>query len=519
MLFFVITTLIFDTSCKKQDLSIGKTNFSQSQTFNVSNIPYAQDQELSLIANNQDYVHYEIARKLALIDLEMNVKESMNWDGAKLSEKPVVIYNSKSEAKYYEFIVLNESGSGMGTLTTCAKKETDANISNVLPYVRNYANVLTKGTGYKIISGGYPKTLYTGLIGKSGDDATVIIDPTTGNTVTNVISEDAQGMVDAIKNLSPEELNKLNVNDPNQLISQIVEKDNQNKIYAEKYWNVIDSLKNQLDTMTDNQIVTALTSKGTSTWTSYSEYILSNYSQNKNLGLTFWSGWCGPSALAFIYRGLYDNYNDFKLPIHGDSDFGKLPLQFNNINYSYYNYNDSGDDDKDGISNDTDKDWIDKQSLINDGGLYAKLATYSGLYLLPNIVKPILGGNTASKNAPTFPGPMNLALISATKGKYGLSYVFDAHDHMRSTNLPAICLVENMSHWVVSIGSKYEYWNWQVVMKIFKKSFILSEGAVRTNKWLYIQDNGYTSGTENGFRPYWRNDKLTFYIEYGVQKS
>ncbi|MGB9703089.1 MAG: hypothetical protein ACPL1A_10270, partial [Candidatus Kapaibacteriota bacterium] len=39
--------------------------------------------------------------------MELGIKESMGWNGTKLSEKPVVIFDGKSRAKYYEFIVTN----------------------------------------------------------------------------------------------------------------------------------------------------------------------------------------------------------------------------------------------------------------------------------------------------------------------------------------------------------------------------------------------------------------------------
>ena len=94
----------------------------------------------------------------------------MNWNGTKLSEKPVVIYDGKSTPKYYEFIVKNESGKEVGTVTTCIKKEADAVISHVLPYVRDYSNFTSKGSNYKIISGGYPNRLLVGVLGKSGEN-------------------------------------------------------------------------------------------------------------------------------------------------------------------------------------------------------------------------------------------------------------------------------------------------------------------------------------------------------------
>lgn len=150
LLVFIALAII--SSCNKDEMFVGDTNISSKGSVNVSDIPFSDDATLSEIGSNPDNVPYKTARKLAVLEMELGIKESMNWNGTKLSEKPVVVFDGKSRAKYYEFIVTDESGKALGTVTACAQKETDAAVSHVLPYVRDYSNLTTKGGSYRRLS-------------------------------------------------------------------------------------------------------------------------------------------------------------------------------------------------------------------------------------------------------------------------------------------------------------------------------------------------------------------------------
>lgn len=511
VLLFAIFAIM--SSCNKDEMVVGDTNILSKGSVSLSTIPFSDDETLSEISSNPENVPYKTARKLAVLEMELGIKESMNWNGTKLSKKPVVVFDGKSRAKYYEFIVTDDLGKALGTVTACAQKETDAAVSHVLPYVRDYSSLTTKGGSYKMISGGYPSRILLGVLGKSGIEPSAVIDSETGEAVTKIVSEDARGLIDALLLLSEEEKEKLEITDLASIISGIEQKDVLNKEYAEIYWGLIDTLKTELDAMSDEEIASAIhESKGS--WTSYDEYRIPAYNTTA-MRNTRWEGWCGPSALAWVYRGQYSSYNGTNLPLAGDAGFYNVKGRFISGSKGEYDFNSSLDADNDKRQDDLDPDWINPLSNSIDGGLYANLALNGGLYTWPWL--------TGNQNGPTLPFGLTNALTSVTNRKYSVSPShFNlvsteplGHHHIRNTQLPIICMVDNLSHYVVAFGSKYEYWNWDVVVKILRKKITVFGGSTRTNKWLLVQDNGNTTSS-NGYEPYWRNDKLTLDLQYGV---
>jgi hypothetical protein len=515
--FFIYLFVIFATllsSCSNDQLSIGSTSISSKNSISASKIPFSDPQTLADIASNKSYVPYQIARKLAIVEMELSIKQQMNWNGTKLSEKPVVIYDGKSTPKYYEFIVSNESGKEVGTVTTCIKKEADAVVSHVLPYVRDYSSFTSKGSNYKMISGGYPSRILVGVLGKSGENPSAIVDPTTNATVSNVLSEDAQGSIQALKNLTEEQRKNIGITNIDSLITVIKEQDAIKQEYSKAYWQVMDTLASNISLTTDENIVSTVNGAKDS-WTSTDTYIIPAFN-NTNLKNTRWSGWCGPSALAWIYRGLYSSYKGTYLPLAGESGFDNYPYRWHTDDkHMYYYLNDDADADSDGRINSLDPDWINPQSKNADGGLYAALASAGGLYLWPAI--------TGNQNGPVLPFGLSVALLWVTDAKYAVAPAFftpgileGGHTNIRYSNLPVICWVDFFSHYVVAFGSKYENWNWDVYFKIFGRKITITRGSIRTNKWLYVTDNGYeTKG--KGYEPFWRNDAfISLDVQYGI---
>jgi hypothetical protein len=129
-------------SCTHEDLYVGDTTISaQNSNTVLSSIPFADEQLLNEIASNSANVSYSVARKLATVEMELGIKESMDWYGAKLSEKPVVIYDGKSNPRYYEFIVSDQQGKELGTVTAYAQKRAD----DIIAYVTSQAVLLLQG--------------------------------------------------------------------------------------------------------------------------------------------------------------------------------------------------------------------------------------------------------------------------------------------------------------------------------------------------------------------------------------
>lgn len=514
-----ITLLIIAVSCNDQSLPINNNvNILVNKKFVLlSDIPFTEEKILEEIASNEENVPYNIARKLALIEMEYGIKESMEWNATTLSERPVVVFDGKSNPKYYEFIVINEADEAVGTVTAFAKKEVDASVAYVLPYVQDYSSLINIGSEYKLISAGYPSKILLGIPDSPGNRPTNVVYPATEEHNEYLpmdeeipVGDDAQGLIEAIDKLSEEEREQLEIYDVESIISNIEEKRNLNNEGAQEYWRVVELL--ELEPLSDEEIITAI-NESKASWTSYDEYVIPAYNTT-NMKRTRWSGWCGPSAVAWIYRGLYSSYGGAYLPLAGESGFSYSPYRIINSGYGYYNFSSSGDTDRDGRQNDLDKDWIEPQSAKADGGLYAKIANNGGLYAWPWL--------TGNQNGPTLSFMLGHALSSVTNGKYSVSTLWGAlttntQIYIRSAKLPLLCWGNGFSHYTVIFGSKYELWNWDVSIKVFGKKITISTGKIKTNQWVLMTDNGYT--TRNyGYQPYWKNDKIRFNIDYPIYR-
>ena len=137
---FALLIVIIFASCNKPDdtLQVGQTKITNTNPVVNDNIPYTDTATLNSISKTSGYVGYKVAHKLAVIQMNMSIDKQMGWNGAKLSKRPVVVYDAKSEPRYYEFIVKKEDGAPIGTLTTDAIKEVGACVAYLLPYIRNY---------------------------------------------------------------------------------------------------------------------------------------------------------------------------------------------------------------------------------------------------------------------------------------------------------------------------------------------------------------------------------------------
>ena len=264
---FSIVVLFVMFSCTNEDLYVGDTNISllNSSVAVTPDVPFADEQTLAEAAANPTAISYNIARKLAMVEMEVSIKESMGWHGAKLSEKPVVIYDGKSNAKYYEFIVTDQQNRKLGTVTTCAQKEANAVVAYIMPFVRDYSALITKGGNYKLINDAYPSHLLLGVLGKSGEEPSAVIDAETGETVASVPSGDVQDIIASLAALSDEEKAAYGITDVDAVITEIQQKDAQNKADAEEFWSIMDSAATAINATSDEDIIAAANSSK-STW-------------------------------------------------------------------------------------------------------------------------------------------------------------------------------------------------------------------------------------------------------------
>lgn len=80
--FYLLALLLMAFACKKEKSYVESTSVSTGVPEIVKgDIPFADEATLSSVALQKGVVPYQEARKLALLELEMSIKESMKWHG------------------------------------------------------------------------------------------------------------------------------------------------------------------------------------------------------------------------------------------------------------------------------------------------------------------------------------------------------------------------------------------------------------------------------------------------------
>lgn len=137
---------------------------------------YASVEELDAVTNaNSDNIYWKTARVFALMQLESYRTEN-DWHNAVLSKTPIIIYDSRSMPKYYEYRVIRNNIT-IGAITCVARKKEGGPVACVMPVAKDYQGLQLKGAGYNIYDNGYPSVLY-GRLTKSGNEPVDVVDDT-----------------------------------------------------------------------------------------------------------------------------------------------------------------------------------------------------------------------------------------------------------------------------------------------------------------------------------------------------
>ncbi|MGE9615978.1 MAG: hypothetical protein ACQPRJ_00070 [Solitalea-like symbiont of Acarus siro] len=161
-IFILISTIsiLIVSSCKKEPyMQQGQESDNTKQApekekteaiEQVETIPYASEEELKSLKLSQDtdIIDYEIARKLVVLELSTtNIAENLNWYGATLSKKPIIIYDLNGKPRNYDFIVIKEK-KAIGTVRTEARKElTTSVLKSVYPKLIEYSLPTNRSLG------------------------------------------------------------------------------------------------------------------------------------------------------------------------------------------------------------------------------------------------------------------------------------------------------------------------------------------------------------------------------------
>lgn len=423
------------SSCEQQILDsraeVKDASITRNSTLSKNYIPFADSATLASFNNDKEIINSNLARKLALIELEeAGFRKEQKWEGCHLSPSPVIIYGFDSKPEKYEFTVQDAENKNVGTVATQARKKTGGIISEVLPEVKNYSSFFTKSKNIemKIITN-YSGSLYLGLVGKAGESPETVIDPSSGEIVPiqseynddeifkmlsdSLIEADKRNkeQISLIQDASIREMaTKADSVPVQQKIEMLKQSLIETKEGRDAYWNIVNQYSDSISVATDEEII----NKSSKSLFSFIKRLfdfknddpkyIEKYRNNlmyMPTGYNFYTNlpWCGPWAMDWVYNTNFhkEKYNHF------ESYAGTIGL----------------------------------------GG---------GSYLI----------SALSGTKPMFPSEMCLSMSIASIAAGKMITVspcvevgqWDGYYHVRDSKKPILILTESFSHWIVAYGTK-----------------------------------------------------------------
>ena len=203
---------------------------------------------------------------------------------------------------------------------------------------------------------------------------------------------------------------------------------------------------------------------------------LSNYNNTKLLN-TVWCGACGPSIMSWLYRGKFNSYHGFKIPLNGEYH----PLLGGTISLKSYWYNRQPR---------FSKDEIRSRSLRFDNGLYYQW--FKRTDSLPD-------GDAMYHLG------MSRGLREATDEMYNVLFITrdKSIKWIKEKKEPVVivCSTKAGPHYVGAIGLGY----------------ITKKNGKKGHSYFYIFDNGYVIG-DNNYKPCWKKSNRGN-LHYGWDKK
>lgn len=379
--------------------------------------PFASDEDLNILKTNDHIIDPLLARKQALLDLLQfrelfgRLKNGTARDSFYLADKPIIVYDDEELPKLYEYIVFS-GDEPLGTIVTFARKEVTDISACILPFIRNYSS---KYSLRFFVT--YP---YSYL------DSQIRAIQKRGEGVA--ISEDINPELKTIASDSD----------------------------IRKYWSKLEQHTDRLIAMNDQEFLNSHMVHNLRS--EIKEYIIPLFDK-ENLKRTRFSGsgWCGPAAMAWVYRGFYDHYNGYYIPLHGEISNDAFQLNVDDThNVSYY----------------------DKKNIL-----------FSTLAELCNTEKNLVTG--------TFPNDFDKAveIIFPTKKIQRHKGEIKGAPRRAIQNGNPIYLVvftkKGELHYIIGFGTKDKY-------GLF---------GLHTNSWILVTDNG-TNIQDHNYLPYYRNSNF-----------
>ena len=485
---FVALSMFACTKDQEKDVTI--TNTSNTSQVENDLIRYANADE--------NVIDYKTAKYLTYLELEKGAKDFLNLgDSYELSNIPRIIYDYDNLPKYYEFDVL-VNNSLKYTITSHAKKEDTSVIAFMFEY-----NKQSVKNNLDAFVGEYPNVIY----GTKGDiHSTPINLLTEGTNVTFeecVYTRSNTDNWDNYYNLSeniPEEEKILMLNAINEMKNateylELVEKEKE----IDNFWNETENISNELSKMESDKIdlnfVISKNSKETrgGTGPGYdgitgfptTYYIIPEFN-NEAIKRTRWTGYCGPAAVAWVYRNLYSHYpkdntsNNSYIRVHGDAETTNSYDVFEDYtSYGYFDYGSISNEELASIYKET----ANNHSQQTDNGFYQKLLSHT-----------VKTGNAY----PMYQLGMTNAIKGITDKEYSLGTTSTSRSYIENKKLPVFIMIgtgDNF-HYLVAFGV----------------------GKIDNTNYIYVTDNGSYIGSYN-YYPYWRKEGSNYGIRYKLTKK
>ncbi len=430
---FVIILGILLISCSQEKLNLPSNNQAEKIKSDL----------ISIAEQNPEVIDYRAARYLAYEELEGGAKAFLGLQSSDytLSQIPRVVYDSNHLPEFYEFDIIDKTNTH--TIVTIAQKTDNTVI-------------------VEFFEGGKPATVTTKSNDNSGD---IISEWADYEVLLSKMDDESLRMTKA----SIEQLQNNN---------ELMEEDSLiDSEELESYWNAIEEKLGDLKSYESQGLHIPATKGGTikpnegdlySGNPSSYYHIIPQY--NTGLKATHWYVECGPGAVAWMYRGLYNSYpknSSFYIPIFGDGTQNDSRKTYK-VRSRYSQHND------------------DKNLIQSD----------NGLYLQANKHTHSLGE--------MYEAGLKNAVSEITEGTYKVSTTAYSHKHIEKNEPVFIMAVrDGKAHYFVAFGYGY------------------TKKGTKKTKYILIADNGTLTGhnTINPYNAYWHKETSNYGLRYKVTKK
>lgn len=409
------------------------------------------------------------------------------YESWELTPVPRAIFNLDGSIKYYEFGLV-ENGYVTATITVNASKKEVGAIAYIFPYVLSYSH---SNNDYFYIPNEYPHRAYY-----DGSDYRWVENPEI------VISHEILSGINWEMFRQQATLEESLYMDS--LFNVIRNGDADYDLAASEYWS---HMEDALGLYVDSDPCNPLPNNSHRERNEYIEslkdylgdvdcycidYTAENYC-SPYIQQTYWNEFCGPSGLAWIYRGLYDKFpypNGDYLPIHGDNAIGNTHF-ITYSDYSSYNFQ----------INQNDLQQIPNYGFLDVVNTYVDSSRHMDNGLTAIFYSRCLYAKFDCWYAALLPCSLNTSFKNATNNHYGVSCdqtAIYAAEWIHTHNLPFMLLFTSLTHYLVAYGAGYTY------------NDPYNPTINRNRLYFLVTDNGYKI-SDNSYKPYWRKYKKCEY--------